>query len=160
MKSFGGHKAACGFSIEEKHFEAFQEGLKEVTDGIFLRNPELFQECLFIDRVIQAEDITFEFAELLEKLEPFGLQNTRPVFACKNLYVTGVQFMGKQKEHLRFFARDRMGKSVECVMFGGGEQFREESLQGYTVDVAGVINMNQRGSSYNVQFILEDVRRR
>lgn len=159
LENFGGHKAACGFSIREEKLEAFRKALEEETEKIRKEHPQWFEETLLIDQSLRAEDITEELVKEINALEPFGYQNEKPVFSCENLYVVQVQFMGKEKEHVRLYTRDHKGHAVECVMFGAGKQFREWELQGNIIDVAGVLNMNRRGRSYHVQFVLEDIRK-
>lgn len=159
LTAFGGHKAACGFSIEEKNLKSFEAGLEEEIKKLLKQDPYLFEETLEIDKRLEIEDITEEFVRSVNALEPFGFRNAKPVFSCENLYVANVQFVGKQREHAKFYARDQRGRGVECIMFGGGSLFRERESGADIIDVAGVVNMNRRGNSYNIQLVLEDVRR-
>lgn len=157
--NFGGHKAACGFSIAKDDLEAFRCGIEEEISKMKESDPGLLDEVLNIDGVLKLEEADNDFGWMVEKLEPFGQKNQRPVFMVKGVYIHDLKYVGKEKEHCRFFMRDLMGNSLECIMFNGEKIFREISIEGKLFDFAGRVNMNYRGGTYNIQFIPIDFRR-
>lgn len=79
----GGHSLAGGLTILKENYEKFKslimQELKKVPASIF-RNQEEFM----YDQEISPEDINLEFAKELEKLEPYGFMNPKPVFKLKS----------------------------------------------------------------------------
>ena len=156
---FGGHKAACGFSIDENNLESFRRGLEAEIAQMEEENPALLEDVLPIDDVLDLADADNDFGWMLERLEPFGQKNQRPVFLVEKVFIDDMKFVGREKEHCRFFLKDLQGNSLECIMFNGESRFRRMQFEGKLFDFAGRINMNYRGGAYNIQFIPIDFKR-
>ncbi|MDO4482580.1 MAG: single-stranded-DNA-specific exonuclease RecJ, partial [Bacillota bacterium] len=156
---FGGHKAACGFSIKKENLEAFRLGLIDEIDRMCIEQPGLLDEVIEVDDVLELADADNDFGWMLENLEPFGQKNQRPVFMIKSVYINNLKFVGREREHCRFFIRDLSGYSMECIMFNCESMFKGTDLEGKLFDFVGRINMNYRSGAYNIQFIPIDFRR-
>lgn len=78
----GGHSQAGGLTIEKKYYKEFekkvQEELKKVDKSAFLTQKELE-----FDMELSEKDISLELATELNKLEPYGFMNPKPVFKIK-----------------------------------------------------------------------------
>ena len=75
---FGGHSQAAGISIEESRFEEFYTALVSAMN-------EIYHDVDFT-KTIAAEwetssPVSLEFAKEIDRLEPFGTGNKKPVFA-------------------------------------------------------------------------------
>ena len=90
---FGGHKMAAGVSMEEENVEIFR---KKLNENCTLTEEDL-EEKVHIDIALPLAHVTMEFVEELEKLEPFGMGNSKPVFAQKDVVVLREQILGKNK---------------------------------------------------------------
>lgn len=156
--SFGGHKAACGFSLEAKNLPAFRKGLSEEFERLKAGDENLLDEVLYLDGVLDLGEVTNDLGWQVEKMEPFGQSNPRPVFMLEKVLISGFQLVGKEKEHCRFFLKDLKGRSVECIMFNAEERFRGLAFEGRLMDFAGRVNMNYRGGEFHVQFMPTDFR--
>lgn len=74
---FGGHKAAAGLSLKKENYAIFKQKLHEQLKNI----PIIERETLeYFDAEIRFEDINVNLIKDLDKLEPFGMGNARPVF--------------------------------------------------------------------------------
>ena len=78
---YGGHTMAAGFSIEADKIEAFRQRLLSYAAAHMTK--ESYIPEIVIDNVLQAGDISLELANELGALEPYGMGNSRPVFAIK-----------------------------------------------------------------------------
>ena len=80
LVAFGGHSQAAGVSVTEENFLPFKRAVNAYAEKFF---PEEFTEkTVFVD--IKAEkEISLRFAQEIEKLEPFGTCNRRPIFATE-----------------------------------------------------------------------------
>ncbi|MDR2201916.1 MAG: single-stranded-DNA-specific exonuclease RecJ [Clostridiales bacterium] len=85
LREYGGHSQAAGFSIETENIEAFTKRVYEYLEPL----PEqIFAPACEYDAELALEDFGAELAEDIEKMEPFGNGNRRPLFRVK---VDGIQ---------------------------------------------------------------------
>ena len=159
LLTFGGHKAACGFSLEAANLPAFRAGLETVLEEMIQKDPQLLEERLELDDELDLAEANNDFGWMLEKLEPFGQQNQRPLFGVFGVYIDNLAFVGKEREHSRFMLRDDRGNTIDCIMFNSEERFRGMEVSGRRFDFAGRINMNYRAGSYNIQLVPVDFKR-
>lgn len=71
---FGGHRFACGFSIEKDKLKTFRDAFEDLIDG---RAASRLRENPF-DTKADFEELTPDFVSLLEVMSPFGIGNSRP----------------------------------------------------------------------------------
>jgi len=77
LLGFGGHKMACGLSIEEEKFDELEKYLNEYIN-------EYSEEDFFIEDFVLGElpfsEIDFELLDILNYFEPYGEGNPKPKF--------------------------------------------------------------------------------
>ncbi len=93
LLEYGGHSQAAGFSILKENIPVFKERISKYLEQF---DKTLFMPSCEYDTEIELGDITTPLAKALEKMEPFGNSNPRPVFVaeteklevspCKNNY--------------------------------------------------------------------------
>ncbi|HOV89181.1 MAG TPA: single-stranded-DNA-specific exonuclease RecJ [Syntrophorhabdaceae bacterium] len=71
---FGGHRFACGFSIERDNIKAFKNAFDNLMESRTISTPK---EYVF-DTKADFEELTPDFVSLLETMSPFGIGNPRP----------------------------------------------------------------------------------
>ncbi len=100
---YGGHAAAAGFSIRTKDIDKFREDF----DAYVKKNlkEEDFTPVQEIDVFVHPNKLNLQLADDMEKLEPFGVSNPYPVFACSNVKGVSPRTMGQSKSHLSFFIK-------------------------------------------------------
>ncbi len=116
---YGGHKMAAGLSMEEKSIEEFRSRMNAscgLTDEDFVKK-------VSIDVAMPLSYITKEFIKELNILEPFGVGNTKPVFAQKNIHIINGRIMGKNQNVGKYGVRDENGNFYEMMYFGDVEVF-------------------------------------
>lgn len=100
LVKFGGHKMACGCSLEEKNYNNFKKSV--VSDfNKFNTSNSIFKKII-IDFNIKLSDINRNLLKDIAKLEPFGKDNEIPIFSSKKLEVTDTKIFGKTFDHFRF----------------------------------------------------------
>ena len=98
IEKFGGHPMAAGLSVKEENLLLLKNQLNEkcrLTDDDII-------PIIKIDSPLPLEKIDEELINNIENLRPFGKGNSSPLFAVKNLNVTRVFFMGKEKNFMKF----------------------------------------------------------
>ncbi len=79
---FGGHSMAAGLSVLQENLPKFIAKCNEYTAAAF--DERLFVPKNRYDAEISLKEIGFKFVEALERFEPFGTDNPRPIFMEKH----------------------------------------------------------------------------
>lgn len=86
FESWGGHKIASGFVIKRDKIEELKSRLEEYADMVLTE--EDFARVIKIDSYLNFNEIDKRFLDILEdEFPPYGIGNSRPVFASKNVRV-------------------------------------------------------------------------
>lgn len=116
----GGHPGAAGFSILKEHIET----LKKRLEISALEFPEVSEKVLEIDAEVDIKKINKTLIQTLQKFEPFGFGNPRPIFATYGMQVSDVRTVGSGK-HLKFKVVDpeqsRGADGIDAIAFRMGE---------------------------------------
>lgn len=151
----GGHTMAVGFTCEQGKLEELRQFLKdEIQKEI---GDEPLTQTLGVNAVIDAGGISFELANTLVHLEPFGVNNHEPIFLLKNAQLSKATLFGTG--HLKCFFRASNGKSLVVLLFGGSSSPLGQSLLnhiGETFDLVGHLRVNAWQGQKTIQFHLLD----
>ena len=164
---FGGHKLAAGLSMREEDIESLRKALNEnckLTEDDFC-------SVVHIDVPMPFAYATEELARELERLEPFGVGNPKPLFAQKDLIFRGGFKIGKKKNFARFRVQTPDGRIEQVVYFGDLEQFgafldakygagSEEALYDgkgdFKVSVVYQLGLNTYMGKTELQFVMQN----
>ena len=91
LPKFGGHPMAAGLSIKEEDVPEFRRRLNENA----VLTEEDFIPRVWIDVPMPLEYVTEGLVEELKRLEPFGQENEKPLFAQKGLMIRSLRSWGK-----------------------------------------------------------------
>ncbi len=125
FSKFGGHKLAAGLSLAKRHespeqdVEAFREALNETAD----LTRDDFIPRVHIDVPMPLSYADLDLAIQLEKLEPFGVGNPKPLFADKQVRFLRGQIMGAKRNCGKYQVASSDGVRAELVYFGDIERF-------------------------------------
>lgn len=123
LLSHGGHQAAAGFRIRPDAIDAFRESFCAVAARHFPDGPP--PPRLVIDAEVPLSALTLGLLRDLDRLEPFGQENARPLFLAGGVQVVGTpRRVGTGERHLRFQVRQER-TSLWCIGFGMGERLDE-----------------------------------
>lgn len=156
FEKFGGHAAACGFTIKQENIETLREKLNEHAKEK-LKSEDLTPE-LKIDAPLSSQSLNLELVEELKKLEPFGIGNPKPVFVTKDLFLTDEPFVMKEK-HLKLKLADSSGKRFEAVWWDGVDKSKGQTLKPQTrIELAYVPEANSWNGNTRLQLKVEDLK--
>jgi single-stranded-DNA-specific exonuclease len=141
LLSHGGHKAAAGFRIRPDKIDAFRTAFCDFTDRHFGGLPPAPE--LLLDAEVPLSALTFGLIQELERLEPYGAGNARPLFLAGGLEILGApRRIGQGERHLSF--RVRQGETtVRAVAWGMGERLDELMSDGGRCCVAFTPRLNE-----------------
>lgn len=149
LVKFGGHKYAAGLSIEETTLKAFIEGFDEVASGL-LTPADLIPE-LAVDAMLQPEEISYELAEALEAMAPFGMGNPEPVFMLEGIRVADLRILKERHLKLRLVAGER---NLDAIGFNMAEKRDIPDI----VTVAFSMQINEWNGRKSVQLRIRDIK--
>ena len=166
LTKFGGHAMAAGLSMDEENIEPLRAALNEDC-GL---TEEDFIPKVHIDVPMPLDYGGEELAEELERLEPFGVGNPKPLFAQKNLLFLAGMKMGANKTCARFRVQTPEGNLKQLVFFGDLEGFgqflkenfgegSEEALYAgrgnFPVSVVYQLGQNTYRGKTEVQYVMQ-----
>ena len=111
---YGGHKLAAGLSLPEENVEKLRCALNENCT----LTEEDFEEKVLIDVPMPMEYVSLAFIEELDKLEPFGNGNAKPLFAQKQVRFVKGKILGQNRNVAKYTVADENGKVYEMIYFG------------------------------------------
>ncbi len=100
LEHYGGHAQAAGFSLKKENLEAFIEKISAFAADILEHH--VFEQELFIDAILDRQEINDNFMRLISQMEPFGVGNERPVFLLRGIKPEDLKTVGKEQQHLHF----------------------------------------------------------
>ncbi len=120
LTKFGGHPMAAGLSLQEENVELLRRKLNDYSN---LSEDDL-TEVVWIDVPMPIDYISEKVISDIKKLEPFGKGNEKPVFADKNLIITGYSPIGRDGMYTKLILQNERGYTIEAMAF-----FKSDTLQ-------------------------------
>jgi single-stranded-DNA-specific exonuclease len=151
FEKFGGHAGACGFTIKRSNFSALRDYLLDAAQRIYEIDPSLFSSKLLIDLAVTVKDLNINLANKIEKLEPYGHKNPKPLFCVRGVRPEIPMYMGDRQQHVRF----NVG-NLTFILFRRGDEFRKYYKSGEPIDLAGYFEKNYYNGYERLQFIIID----
>ncbi|MFC5050186.1 single-stranded-DNA-specific exonuclease RecJ [Rubritalea spongiae] len=146
----GGHDMAAGLSIREERIADFRKNFGEYV----LKTTTAAQRAprMHVDAEIDFEELSLDFLDSYDLLQPFGSQNPQPVFMSRGVWLTEAPRHLKNK-HLKLFLRQGISER-DAIFFSGGER----NLPDPPWDVAFTIDRNTFRGRTTLQMVIQDVR--
>lgn len=151
LLGYGGHFAAAGMTLLPENVDAFAEKFEQVVAASLpttLMVPEIV-----IDAEINFADITFTFYNIIQQMQPFGPENTTPVFVARGVENTGLSKIVKEK-HLRFVLKQGH-HHFTGIGFGLADKY-EQLLNSDKIDIVFKIDVNHWNNNKTLQLLVID----
>ncbi|MGJ8671409.1 single-stranded-DNA-specific exonuclease RecJ [Rubritalea sp.] len=148
--SGGGHDMAAGLSIREENIPAFRKNFAKYV--LETTSKEQRAPRMNVDAEIDFEELSLDFLDSYDLLQPFGSQNPQPVFMSRGVWLTEAPRHLKNK-HLKLFLRQGISEQ-DAIFFSGGER----NLPDPPWDVAFTIDRNTFRGRTTLQMVIQDVR--
>uniref|UniRef100_UPI0040567C03 single-stranded-DNA-specific exonuclease RecJ n=1 Tax=Agathobacter sp. TaxID=2021311 RepID=UPI0040567C03 len=124
---FGGHPMAAGLSLPEENVEIFRMKINEVCT---LTEKDL-QPKIRIDVPMPLDYITKDLVREFSILAPFGKDNTKPVFADRDIRIKYMAVLGKNRNVLKLSLITKKGMPISGIYFGDIDGFLSEAESVY-----------------------------
>jgi len=96
---FGGHAAAAGFELHEDNLDALLDRLGSVVESMGVPKPD--RPTMAVDGEVDAAELDDALLRDLDRFEPTGEGNPRPVFLARGLRIVEKRTVGSNAAHLK-----------------------------------------------------------
>lgn len=159
LESFGGHKMACGLSIEVSRIDDFRKFLND-NSKMTQKDKE---KVINIDTAISIDKLSLEFAESLNNLKPFGKDFEKPIFADKAVIIESIAMIGKNKNTLKLSLR-KNDIIINAIKFNAIDTANYlvnkfgKNITGNKIDIVYYPDINEFRGNRTLQLRLVDIR--
>lgn len=153
LLGYGGHFAAAGMTLLPENIQAFADAFEYEVSQL-ITEEQLVPEII-IDAELNFDQVTPGFYNILTQMEPFGPENTRPVFIARNVTDTGYSKTVKE-QHLRFVVKQQ---NTTLTGIGFNMAPKLSLLQSHQpVDIVFTIDENEWNGGKRLQLKVMDCR--
>jgi single-stranded-DNA-specific exonuclease len=172
LERYGGHPAACGFSLAEKNLERFKEKITEITNKKLSREVGIdLKPKIKIEAELKLNEINEELISTINKFAPFGQANERPKFISRGVMIVDIINMGIDGQHIKLRIIPQTGpcsavadnelrttNTIFAIGFGQAEKWQELRI-GDKIDIVYYVEMNEFNGRSEVQMKIVDIKR-
>ena len=142
FEGFGGHSAACGFTIKKENIPQLRKILKDETDRLAQEDISLFKEPVVPDISLTPDQLDMDFIKGQELMEPFGRDNDKPKIAIR-VNADNLKRMGNQGQYLSFYGRSASGNGgISCVVFKNADSVQQVLMAPGVTEIVGTVSNN------------------
>lgn len=138
---FGGHAGAVGVTCEAGRLDEFRSRLSAELAKL---PAEQFEDVGEVTATVALSELTVETIDALERLQPFGQGNKRPMLAACGVTTRNRACVGADLSHLRFVATDGVS-SVPAIYFRAPNAERACAWDGVVDIVFEAVNETWQG---------------
>lgn len=154
LTNFGGHRYAAGLSMHKKDLPEFKRRFEQYVSTHI--QPTQKTPTLAIEAEVQLSDMNWKLYKILQCLEPFGPENERPLFLCRNLINNRATRAVSDGKHLHLDLTDCV-VAMDGIAFGCGD--KAQHLQnGNSVDVCFYLEDNTFRGRTTLQMNAQDIK--
>lgn len=151
LLQYGGHVQASGLTISKENLTKLQEELENYAETQI--SEEDIAHTIDVDVELNKDLLNLELVDFIERFEPFGFGNDKPLFTTNDFTVSDFSIInGKNGSHLKLFLTlEDFG--IEAIGFGLGD--REVNLN----DKISVVYYPERNSwngNTKLQLVIKD----
>jgi single-stranded-DNA-specific exonuclease len=152
--SHGGHQMAAGFKVRPDEIASLRDAFTAYAARHFPDGPP--PPCLTLDAETPLAALTLGMVQDLDRLEPYGSANSRPLLLAGSVHLVGEpRKMGGGERHLNF--RVRQGQTtLRAVAFGMAERIDELTSAGGECSLAFTPKINEWQGRRTVELEVAD----
>ncbi len=124
FERFGGHDLAAGFLVSEKYLNDIENYLKKRLSHISKSNIE---KILYVDSVLNLEEINKTKVLDINRLSPFGLDNHEPNFTDKGVSFINFTKFGVNNRHFKGFVKKNK-RIISVIGYNLGHKLKVRNI--------------------------------
>ncbi len=150
---FGGHRQACGISMDIGLFDDFYKRFTNIARKKISLND--LKKKYEYDIPNEFTDIDMRFMEELELLRPYGESNPKPVFMTRDCIIRQLDFL-KSEKHLKM-TLEKDGISFKGLIFNIDSRKKEIIKNKQLIHILYNLQVNVWKGSKSIQLIIKDI---
>lgn len=151
LLNYGGHDYAAGLTIKQENIEKFKQAFIS-TANAKLKEQDITPK-LYLDSFVSFKDLTFEFLDSLNLLEPYGSDNPQAILYCTAKQVLAPRIVGKR--HLKFYLEES-DRFLEGIGFNMAHRKPEISKKNLKLCIAFTPQVNLYLNKSSIQLQIRD----
>lgn len=157
LENFGGHTYAAGLSLWEENLEAFTKRFLELAGEEIIA--EQMTPQIDVDSILELKDITPKLMNELKRMNPFGPNNHKPIFASLGVKDYGTsKLVGKELEHIKLELIDSSSKTPMHAIAFGMHPHSEQIKTMTPFDICYTIEENTYNGNTSIQLMIKDIK--
>ena len=152
---FGGHEQAGGLTIKRSNLQDFVDKFDDVVTSKL--TADLMTKKIKVEAILNFSDINRKLLKIIERLEPYGPENARPVFVSKGALPAGeATIVGENHLKLKF---EQNNRTIDAIGFNMAEQLTNVlNPPAGGMDIAYELEENSWNGNKYIQIILKDLK--
>jgi len=151
---FGGHNCAAGFEIKEGEIPEFKKSFISTANRT-LYNVDIVPK-LYLDSRVKFEELTFEFLDSLQLLEPHGTGNPSPMLYSDVTQTWIPKVFGKM--HLKLYL-EQNDRALEGIGFGMSQQRHMLAKKNIKLQIAFTPYINVFLNKSSIQLFIKGIKK-
>ncbi len=155
--SLGGHSGAAGFSINKTNYAKWLKKIGKRMEDIKIN----MRKTDVAEASMKLTALKIENYQIVEKLRPFGQNNSKPLFLFNKLKVTEARLVGNGQKHLKLKFDDPETANIEKVEAGAiafGKGFFKKNIDECEyVNVLAYLNLNEWMGKRSVELLVKEI---
>ena len=158
LESYGGHRYAAGMTLKIENIGKLRERFDEVVKNSI--TPDQLIPQIEIDTELNMKDITPKLFRILKQFEPFGPENTNPVFFAENVSDNGfARVVGNEEGHLQLgLVQEELPFNVMKAIAFNQAYCLEQIKAGKAFDIAYILEENSFRGNSSIQLNIKDIK--
>ncbi len=154
LLEFGGHEMAAGLSVQEDKIIDLRKALNAYAADM------LDEKCLIpvlnIDAEVSPGEITEQVIVEIDRLAPFGAENSSPLLVMRGLQLSSCKQVGGDRKHLKIRVMAE-GNRLDGIAFNMGE-LQEQVVKWSKCDIVFSPEMNYFNGKAQPQLNIKDIK--
>ena len=153
FENFGGHRHACGISMNVLNFKTFYKKMLEIADKNIKDRDT--QKKFSYDLELNFRDINKKILNEINLLEPFGAGNPEPSFTTGNCTIIDFYYLMEER-HVKLKLK-QSGRVFDAIMFKIDKRVKEKVITGNKINILYKIEENIWGDFKTIQLVILDL---
>jgi single-stranded-DNA-specific exonuclease len=153
---FGGHKYSGGFTVSPDQIHFLESKINEVVEKI--ENQSDKEIIMRADLELSIDNVNRMLFDDINRLAPFGIGNSKPIFLFRKLTIYNKKTFGKSKDHIELIFKKSDGNLISAIaFFGVKEKWNDLTKNGIKIDLFASIEMSDFRGRKEVRLRIENV---
>lgn len=155
LLKYGGHPAACGFSLEKNQLAGFLKKIRSIAEQK-LSQIDL-RSRIGIETELRFRDINESLLDEVNLFAPYGQENDQPKFFSSKIQVMDITYLGADAQHIKLRIKQEDSSVFSALAFNQALRWADVKI-GDVIDMAYTLDLNEFNGRKEVQMKIVDIK--